>query len=116
MKGIIQFLLNGLAVVLASYLLEGVNVDNYWNALLVALVLTLANVFVKPVLVVLTIPLTLATLGLFLLAINAIIILLVDWLVPGFQVASFWWALAFSLILSLINWFFADLTKNKKDE
>ena len=113
MKGIIQFLLNGLAVVLASYLLPGVIVDGYLDALIVAIVLTIANWTVKPILVLFTIPLTVATLGLFLLAINAIIILIVDWLVPGFQVASFWWALAFSIILSLINWFFSDITKDK---
>jgi putative membrane protein len=114
-KGIIQFLLNGVAVVLASYLLTGVSVDGYLDALIVAVVLTIANWVVKPILIIFTIPLTIATLGLFLLAVNAIIILLVDWLVPGFYVANFWWALAFSLILSLINWFFADITKDKKD-
>ncbi|MEI9919160.1 MAG: phage holin family protein [Bacteroidota bacterium] len=115
MKAIIQFLLNGLAVVLASYLLPGVDVDGYLDALIVAIVLTIANWTVKPILILFTIPLTLATLGIFLLVINAIIILLVDWFVPGFQVASFWWALAFSIILSLLNWFFADLTKEKKE-
>lgn len=114
MKAIIQFLLNGLAVVLASYLLPGVDVDGYLDALIVAVVLTIANWVVKPILIIFTIPLTIATLGLFLLAINAIIILLVDWLVPGFYVASFWWALAFSIILSLINWFFSDVTKDKE--
>jgi putative membrane protein len=114
-KAIIQFLLNGVAVVLASYLLSGVHVNGYLDALIVAVVLTVANWIVKPILIVLTIPLTIATLGLFLLAINAIIILIVDWLVPGFYVVNFWWALAFSIILSIINWFFSDITKNKKD-
>jgi putative membrane protein len=99
--------------VLASYLLSGVSVEGYLDALIVAVVLTIANWFVKPILVIFTIPLTVATLGLFLLVINAIIILLVDWLVPGFYVANFWWALAFSIILSLINWFFSDITKNE---
>jgi putative membrane protein len=113
MKGIIQVLLNGLAVVLTAYLLPGVDVENYGYALLVAVVLTIANVVVKPILVVLTIPITIVSLGLFLLVINAIIILIVDWLVPGFYVANFWWALAFSLILSLINSFFSDLAKEK---
>jgi putative membrane protein len=115
-KLIIQFLLNGLAVVVAAYILPGVDVDGYSSALWVALVLSIANVIVKPILIVFTIPLTIATLGLFLLVINAIIIMLVDSLVPGFAVANFWWALAFSLILSLINALFSDLTKEKKDE
>lgn len=116
MSGIIQFLLNGLAVVVAAYILPGVDVEHYGYALLVALVLSIANVIMKPILIVFTIPLTIATLGLFLLVINAIIILLVDALVPGFTVANFWWALAFSLILSIVNSLFGDLTKDKKEE
>ncbi|MEJ0031260.1 MAG: phage holin family protein [Bacteroidota bacterium] len=62
-----------------------VEVDGYWDALIVAIVLTIANWTVKPILILFTIPLTVATLGLFLLAINALIILLVDWFVPGFM-------------------------------
>lgn len=114
-KALIQFLLNGLAVVVAAYILPGVDVEDYWSALIVALVLAIANIIVKPILVIFTIPLTIATLGLFLLVINAIIIMIVDALVPGFTVTSFWWALAFSLILSLINSLFGDLTKEKED-
>ena len=115
MKAIVQFLLNGLAVVVAAYILPGVDVDDYWAALVVALVLAVANIIVKPILIVFTIPLTIATLGLFLLVINAIIILLVDALVPGFSVSNFWWALAFSLILSIINSLFGDITKDKDE-
>jgi putative membrane protein len=113
MKGIIQFLLSGVAVMLTAYLLPGVDVQDFWYALLVALVLSLANVLIKPLLVILTIPITFVTFGLFLLVINAVIILLVDYLVPGFEVQGFWWALAFSLILSLFNSMFADLSKSK---
>ena len=75
MNGIIRFLLTGLAVLITAYLLPGVHVENYGYALLVALVLAIANVIVKPILIIFTIPLTVLTLGLFLLAINAIIIL-----------------------------------------
>ncbi|MCU0420666.1 MAG: phage holin family protein [Cyclobacteriaceae bacterium] len=114
MNGAVRFLLNGLAVLLTAYLLQrGVVVEHYGYALLVAAVLALANVLVKPILIVLTIPFTVVTLGLFLLVINAVIILLVDYLVPGFEVKGFWWALAFSLILSLFNSLFSDLTKGK---
>ncbi len=115
MNGILRFLLTGLAVLLASYLLNGVHVANYGYALLVALVLAIVNVIVKPILVILTIPLTVVTLGLFLLVINAIVIMIVDALVPGFTVDGFWWALAFSLILSLFNSFFSDLARDKQD-
>jgi putative membrane protein len=113
MNWIIRFLLNGLAVVLTAYLLPGVEVTDYWTALLVALVLAIANVVVKPILIVLTIPITILTLGIFLLVINAMIILLADYFVDGFTVDGFWWALLFSLILSLFNSLFGDLTKEK---
>jgi putative membrane protein len=114
MNGFVRFLLSGLAVLLTSYLLPGVDVDNFWYALLVAAALSLANVLVKPVLIVLTIPITLITLGLFLLVINALIILLVDYFVPGFEVRGFWWALAFSLILSIFNSMFSDISRDDK--
>jgi putative membrane protein len=114
MNGIIRFLLSGLAVLLTAYILPGVHVEHYGYALLAALLISLANVFVKPILVILTIPITIFTLGLFLLVINALIILLVESLVPGFNVDGFWWALAFSLILSIFNSMFSELTAAKE--
>ena len=114
MNGIIRFLLSGLAVLLTAYLLPGVHVDHYGYALLAALVISIADIVIKPILIVFTIPITVITLGLFLLVINAIIILLVDYFVPGFNVDGFWWALAFSLILSIFNSLFTDLFKDKK--
>lgn len=114
MNWIVKFLLSGLAVLLTAYLLPGVSVEDYWTALLVALVLSIVNIIVKPFLIVLTIPITFVTLGLFLLVINALMILLADYFVDGFLVDGFWWALIFSLILSLFNSLFADLTKDGK--
>lgn len=114
MNGLIRFLLSGLAVLLTAYLLPGVDVDHFGYALLVAAGISFANLLVKPVLVILTIPITVLTMGLFLLVINAMIILLVDYFVPGFEVNGFWWALAFSLILSIFNSMFADMTKDRK--
>lgn len=114
MNNLVRFLLSGLAVLLTAYLLPGVDVKHYGYALLVAVVLSLANLIVKPILVVLTIPITVVTLGLFLLVINALIILLVDYITPGFQVDGFWWALAFSLILSIFNSLFSDLSKDRR--
>ena len=105
--------MSGLAVLLTSYLLPGVDVEHFGFALLVAAVLSIANALIKPILVILTIPITIITLGLFLLAINALIILLVDYLVPGFEVRGFWWAMAFSLILSIFNSMFQDITKDR---
>jgi putative membrane protein len=116
MNVLVRFLLSGAAVLLTAYLLPGVHVEHYGYALLVAAVLSLANVVVKPVLVILTIPITLVTLGLFLLVINAGIILLVDYFTPGFYVDGFWWALAFSLILSIFNGLFSDLMRERRSE
>jgi putative membrane protein len=115
MSWIIRFLLNGLAILLTAYLLPDAEVEDYGTALIVALLLTISNIVVKPILIVLTIPITVITLGLFLLVINAFIILMVDYLVDGFTVGGFWWALLFSLILSIFNSLFDDLTKEKKD-
>lgn len=113
MNIIIRFLLSGVAVMLTAYLLPGAHVEDYWAALLVAVLISVSNVIVKPILVIFTIPITILTLGLFLLVVNAVIILMVDYFVDGFYVDGFWWALAFSLILSVFNSLFGDLTKEK---
>jgi len=115
MNGILKFLLSGVSVLLTAYLLPGVHVEHYGYALLVTALIVLANIFVRPLLIIFTIPITIVTMGLFLLVINALIILLVDALTPGFDVDGFWWALAFSLIVSLFNSLFGDLLKNKEN-
>ena len=114
MNWIIRFLLSGVAVMLTAYLLPGVHVQDYWEALLVALLISVSNLLIRPILILFTIPITILTLGLFLLVINAFLILLVDSFVDGFHVDGFWWALAFSLILSIFNSLFSDLTKSKE--
>ncbi|MUV05078.1 phage holin family protein [Flavobacterium rakeshii] len=100
MKTLIKIFFTTVFVLILANLLPGVNVTNWVTALLVAVVLGLLNIFVKPILVLFTLPATIFTLGLFLLVINAIIILLCDELVPGFTVSGFWYALLFSLLLS----------------
>lgn len=111
---ILRFLLSGVAVMLTSYLLPGVHIQDYWAALLVALIVSVLNLIIRPILIILTIPITILTLGLFLLVINATIILMVDSFVDGFRVDGFWWSLAFSLILSVFNSLFTDLTKKNE--
>lgn len=108
----VRLLLTALAILVTAYLLPGVHVTNFFWALLVAAVLALFNVTIKPLLILITIPITVFTLGLFLLVINAIIILLASALIPGFQVDGFWWALGFSLVLYLINSIFNNLASN----
>jgi putative membrane protein len=85
-----------------AHVLKGVHVDDFWTALIFAVVLAVLNVFAKPLLVLLTLPVTILTLGLFLFVINALVVLLASRLVEGFRIANFWWGLLFSLLLSLI--------------
>jgi len=99
----VKIIISSLAVFLTAYLLPGVSVDSYITAIWVAIVLALLNGFLKPLLIIFTIPVTVVTLGLFLLVINAAIILLADNFVDGFFVSGFWWALLFSLVLSIIT-------------
>ena len=103
MGKLINWLVNALVIMVASYVLAGVHVDNLWTALLVALVMGILNILVKPLLILLTLPITIVTFGLFLLVINALLVLLASAIVPGFTVDGFWWALLFSLVVSLIN-------------
>jgi putative membrane protein len=103
MKFLIQLVISTLAVLISSYILPGVSIDgnSFLTALIVAAVLAFLNAVIKPIMIILTIPITVVTLGLFLLVINALMILLAARIVDGFHVNGFWWALLFSLILSL---------------
>jgi putative membrane protein len=101
---IIQILILTLAVILTSYLLPGITVKSFWTALLVAIVLALLNTFLKPLILFLTIPFTIMTFGLFVLVINALIIMLAGSLIRGFEVRGFWWAMLFSVILTIIQY------------
>jgi putative membrane protein len=101
MKFILRMLLTAAAVLLIGNFLSGVHVENYTVAILVALVLGFLFAFLKPILVVLTLPITVVTLGLFLLVINTLLILLADKVVPGFSVDGFWIAMLFSILLSV---------------
>ena len=87
----------------SAYILPGVHVQNFWTALVVALVMGVLNILIKPLLVILTLPITIVTFGLFLLVINALMVLLASRIVPGFTVDGFWWAVLFSILVSLIN-------------
>ena len=114
MKLLLRILITAALVMVISYFMKGVVVEQFTTAIIVAIVLGLLNLFVKPVLVLFTLPVTFFTLGLFLLVINAIIILLCDHFVDGFDVSSFWTALFFSIILSLSQSLVYQLTGETK--
>jgi putative membrane protein len=114
MRTLINIFFTTVFVVLLAHLHIGVEVRSFMTALLVALVLGLLNIFVKPLLVFFTLPATIFTLGLFLLVINAVIIMLCDELVDGFEVDGFWSALLFSLLLSFCQSLVSRLTREEK--
>lgn len=109
MKILVRLIISAIAVLVTDLLLPGVSLgdmsqtNGLLTALLVAAALGLLNALLKPVLILLTLPVTVVTLGLFLLVINAVIVLIADRLIDGFTVESFWWALGFSLVLSLVT-------------
>jgi putative membrane protein len=103
MKILINLVLSAVAVFIASYLLPGVHVANFTAALIAALVLGIVNAVLKPILLILTLPINLMTLGLFTFVINAVIILFAANIVPGFSVDGFLWALILSVVLAIIN-------------
>lgn len=99
---LITWLVMAVSIVLAAYLLPGVIVVDYMTALIVAAVLGIINTIIRPILVFLTMPITILTLGLFIFILNALLIMIADRFVDGFGVQGFWWALIFSLVLSFI--------------
>ena len=106
----IHWITSVVAILITAYLVPGVSVT-ILGAVVLAVVLAIINMCIKPVIVLLTLPITIVTLGLFSLVINAGLIMLADVVVPGFSVGSFWIALLFSLVLSLITAVFGTLRK-----
>jgi putative membrane protein len=114
MNIIIRLLLNALAVFILANILGGVDVNGYLGAIIVAIVLSILNILVKPILVILTLPVTIITLGLFLVVINALIILLADKLIDGFRVDGIWTAIMFSILLSILQSILQSIFKEDK--
>lgn len=114
MKLLFRILITSILVLVIAHFMLGVHVANFATALIVAVVLGLLNIFIKPILVILTLPVTLLTLGLFLLVINAIMILLCTKIVGGFEVDTFWTALLFSIILSVLQSIVLSVTGGDK--
>lgn len=96
-------IINSIVVFLGAYILDGVKIKNFWTAIGVAVLLGLINMFIKPLIVFLTLPLTILTLGLFVLVINAWILMLIDKVVDGLKIDGFWWAVIYSIIISVLN-------------
>lgn len=100
---LIQLILNALIIIIGSNILPGIHVDKFLTALLIALVIALINISIKPIMIILTLPLTIFSFGLFIFIINGLLILLVAKIIPGFQVDTIWWAILFSIVIAILN-------------
>jgi putative membrane protein len=104
-SAILRWIVLALAVWVAAAMVPGIHYDNWPSLLIAALVLSILNTFVKPALKILSLPFIFVTLGLFLLVINALVLMLTAWLVPGFYVSGFWSAAGGSLVISIVSFF-----------
>jgi putative membrane protein len=108
-----NWILNAIALFLVSKIISGVHIADFGSALLATLFLSIANLLVKPILILLTLPFTIFTFGLFIFIVNAVVLLLVSGLTPGFKVDGFGTALIASIVLSVISMLLRSLVKNK---
>ncbi|MEX0662176.1 MAG: phage holin family protein [Balneolaceae bacterium] len=96
-------LINSLVIFFVAQILRGVEIKSYFTAIGVAILLGLINMIIKPVIVFLTLPVTILTLGLFILVINAWILMIIDKFVDGLSIKSFWWAVIYGILISILN-------------
>lgn len=115
MKLIVVWLLNALALLAVAYLMPSIHVSGFIGALIAAAVIGLVNMLIRPVLVLLTLPVTVVTLGLFILVINGLLFFFAGTILQGFQVASLWSGILGALLYSLISWVLATLVLGGKD-
>ena len=104
MKTFIHFIVSTIAILITAYILPGVHVSGFLAAFVLAVVLGAINLILRPILIFLTLPITILTLGLFVLVINGLLVMLASYIVPGFTVDSFWYALLFGIVLAIVNW------------
>ena len=116
MRFLARLLLNGLAIIIAAWLLPGLHLSGTFAALVAGAILGFVNAIIRPVLFFLTLPLTLVTLGLFIFVLNALCLGLTAALVPGFDIDSFWWALLGALLISIVSWILNGLLVGKRQD
>jgi putative membrane protein len=104
MRFLVRLVVNAAAVFLAANLVPGIAVSGFGAALIAGVILGFVNAVIKPILIVLTLPFTIVTLGLFIFVVNAVCLALVAWLVPGFSISGFWAALGGAIVISVVSW------------
>lgn len=110
MRILLHILISSLAVFVTAQILPGIHLASFGTAVVVAIVMGIINTIIRPILLILTLPINILTLGLFTFVILGALVLLVSAIVPGFHVDSFWWAIAFALVCALINAFLNALS------
>jgi putative membrane protein len=116
-RWVITWAFNVVALFVAAWLLSGIDYgDSWWTLFLAAIVFTVVNAFVKPILTVLSIPFIVVTLGLFYFIINVLMLYLTDWLVGDFEIDSFWWGVLAAIIVTIVNWVMHHLFGDPRDE
>ncbi len=115
MGRLLKWLIMAASIIIAAYFIPGVRVGSFFSALWVALFLGVVNVLVRPVLILITLPINILTLGLFTFVINAVLILLASSVIKGFEVAGFWWALLYSVVLSAVNYIINLIVQPRED-
>ena len=113
MRTFIHWIVATLAIIITAYLLPGTKIDSFFAAMVTALVLGLINAVIRPLFIILTLPINILSLGLFTFIINAALVMLTATVVPGFHVKNFWWALLFSMVLSIINYILSQIEKDQ---
>jgi len=110
---LIRWLVLTIGVMLTAYLIEGITVSGFFAAFFAAALLGVLNAFFRPILLILTLPLTILTLGLFTFVINAILLMMVSGVIPGFEVHGFWSAVLGALLISLVSWLLNSFISEK---
>ena len=114
MNGIfVRWLILTIAIIVTSYLLDGIQVSGFFSAFFAAAILGILNAFFRPFLLIITLPINILTLGFFTFVINAILLMMASGVIPGFEVAGFWSAVFGSLFISLISWFITSFINER---
>ncbi|MBP1749935.1 MAG: rane protein of unknown function [Deltaproteobacteria bacterium] len=115
MRILLKWIIMTAAVLIAAYFIPGVKVASFFSALWVALFLGIVNLLLKPILILITLPINILTLGLFTFVINAALILLASYFIKGFEVGGFWWALIYGIVLSIVNYLLNIIVGPRED-
>lgn len=116
MKLLGKLIINIFALLVVEYLVPGVELSNFWSATVTAVVLGMVNTFLKPILQLIALPITIMTFGIAAMLINVLLLWLVQSIVPGFTIANFTTAVIASILLSLVSWFLHNLAEEKSDQ